>query len=173
MAAAAPADPRGKSPRMSGRGFVEVDRNGLEILNRTECFRLLATATIGRVGVTVGALPVILPVNFRVVGDRIVFRTGIGTKLDAATSNAIVAFEVDAMEPFSHAGWSVVVTGEAGPASGPDRLAELEKANIPRWAPAGQDRIVELSTEIVTGRRIVPGLRLSAHDGDGRPEGPP
>jgi hypothetical protein len=158
---------------MAGRGFVEVDRNGLEVLDRVECLRLLATATIGRVAVTVGALPVILPVNFRLVGEQIAFRTGVGTKLDAATSNAIVAFEADAMEPFSHAGWSVVVTGAVGPASGPDRLAELERANIPRWAPAGQDRIVELSTEIVTGRRIVPGMRLLARERDGQAVGPP
>ena len=84
---------------VSGKGFVEVDRNGLEVLDRQECLRLLATATIGRIGITLGALPVILPVNFRLVDDRIVFRTGVGTKLDAATCNTIVAFEVDAVDP--------------------------------------------------------------------------
>ena len=151
----------GDGDRGSGKGFVEVDRNGLEVLDRQECLRLLGTATIGRVGIMHGALPVVLPVNFRLVGESIVFRTGAGTKLDAATADAIVAFEVDDVEPFSHAGWSVVVTGRARAVRPPHRLAELERANIPRWAPAGLDRIVEVSTEMVTGRRIVPGLGLA------------
>ncbi len=74
---------------------MEIDRNGLEVLNREECLRLLRHATLGRVAITSGALPQVLPVNFRLFGDRIVFRTGLGTKLDAATSNNVVAFEVD------------------------------------------------------------------------------
>src|SRR4051812_6943273 len=92
---------------------VEIDRNGLEVLDREECMRLLSTVHLGRVAITSGALQVILPVNFRVLDDRIVFRTGCGTKLDAATRGAVVAFEVDTMESLDHRGWSVVVTGVA------------------------------------------------------------
>jgi uncharacterized protein len=135
------------------------DRNGLEILDRKECLRLLATATLGRVGVSLGALPVILPVNFRLVGDRIVFRTGIGTKLDAATDNAVVAFEADEIEPFSHTGWSVTVTGESREVTAPDALMRIRAANLPRWAPTGDGRIVEVDTTVISGRRIVHGRR--------------
>ncbi|HEX4905274.1 MAG TPA: pyridoxamine 5'-phosphate oxidase family protein, partial [Acidimicrobiales bacterium] len=67
---------------------MEIDRNGLEVLDRDECLRLLAQATLGRVGVTIGALPCVVPVNYRIVGDEVVIRTGAGTKLDAATKNA-------------------------------------------------------------------------------------
>jgi nitroimidazol reductase NimA-like FMN-containing flavoprotein (pyridoxamine 5'-phosphate oxidase superfamily) len=138
---------------------MEVDRNGLEVLDRQECLQLLGTATIGRVGVSFGALPVVLPINFRLVGDRIVFLTGVGTKLDAATCNAVVAFEVDEIDTISHAGWSVVVTGEAREVTDGDELAALRSANIPRWAPVGDGRVVALSTTMVSGRRIVPGLK--------------
>jgi nitroimidazol reductase NimA-like FMN-containing flavoprotein (pyridoxamine 5'-phosphate oxidase superfamily) len=148
---------------MTGIADADVDRNGLEILGRAECFRLLATATLGRVGITCGALPTVLPVNFRLVGDRIVFRTGVGTKLAAGTRNAIIAFEVDDIDPFSHTGWSVVVTGEAGEVTEPDELAELAYANIPRWAPSDDDRVVAVSTPMMSGRRIVPGLRAPDH----------
>ena len=143
----------------SARGFVEVDRKGLEVLERTQCLSLLASATLGRLGISLGALPVVLPVNFRLVGERVVFRTSSGTKLDAATSNAVVAFEVDDFEPVSHAGWSVVVTGEARAVTDPAELAELEQARIPRWAPAAGDRIVAIPTTMVSGRRIDPELR--------------
>lgn len=143
---------------------MEVDRNGLQVLDREECLRLLGTATLGRVGITLGALPVVLPINFRLVGDRIVFRTGVGTKLDAATCNAIVSFEADDIESFSHAGWSVVVTGEAREVSEPDALTGLESANIPRWAPSGDGRFVEIPTTMISGRRIVPGLQPGQED---------
>ena len=142
----------------NGQGLVEVDRNGLEVLDRADCLRLLGRATLGRIGITVGALPMVLPVNFRLVGDRIVLRTTAGTKLDAATRGAIVAFEADDFEPMSHAGWSVVVTGEAREVTDPTERAELASANIPRWAPSTDDRMVAIDTAMVSGRRIVPGL---------------
>ena len=60
---------------------MERDRNGLEVLAREECFRLLATLKVGRVALSVGGLPVVVPVNFLVVDEAMVFRTGVGSKL--------------------------------------------------------------------------------------------
>ena len=131
-----------------------VDRNGLEVLERDQCLLLLAGRTLGRLGISAGALPVILPVNYRLVGDRIVFRTSPGTKLDAATRNAVVAFEVDDMDPFDHTGWSVLVTGIARPVDDPADVATLARAGIPRWAPSEGEHIVELPLTMVSGRRI-------------------
>ncbi|MET0729523.1 MAG: pyridoxamine 5'-phosphate oxidase family protein [Acidimicrobiales bacterium] len=135
---------------------MEVDRNGLEVLDRTESLRLLGGATLGRLGVTVGALPTILPINYRLVGDKVLFRTGVGTKLLAATANAVVAFEVDDMDPLWHTGWSVVVTGVASEVTDPVELRAAEAANIARWAPVGPSRIVAVTTEMVSGRRLSP-----------------
>ena len=132
----------------------DLDRNGLQVLDRAECLRLLGTVTLGRIGISSGALPVILPVNFRLVGDRIVFRTSAGTKLDAATRGAVVAFEVDAMDPFEHTGWSVMVTGVARQVTDPAELDAIQPDHVARWAPFGDDCIVAVSTDIVSGRRI-------------------
>jgi uncharacterized protein len=141
----------------SGRSSstVEVDRNGLEVLSRDECLRLLGTAGLGRVAVTTAALPTILPVNFRFDGRDILVRTGRGTKLDAATRNAVVAFEVDEVEPASREGWSVVVTGVARELTDPDELAEAQTPPLDRWASGEDHRVVAISTEMVSGRRIV------------------
>lgn len=135
---------------------MEIDRNGLEVLTRDECLRLLGRATLGRLAITSGALPMVLPVNFRLVGERIVFRTGAGTKLDAATNGNVVAFEVDDMDPLWHTGWSVVVTGVASEVTDPADRAELADVGIPRWAPTDADRIVTVSTAVVSGRRMGP-----------------
>ena len=137
---------------------MEVDRNGLEVLDRGECLRLVATATLGRLAVTSGSLPTVFPVNFLLDHDQILVKTGRGTKLDAATQNAVVAFEVDDFDPLYHSGWSVVVTGVSREVDDPGELAGLRSAPLVRWAPRGHGRIVAISTELVSGRRLVPGL---------------
>lgn len=134
---------------------MEIDRNGLEILDREVCLRLLADATIGRVGVSHGALPVVLPVNFVLTDVGVVFRTRRGTKLDAAVDGAVVAFEADSFDPLFHSGWSVVVTGVAA-VHEVDDLPERARL-APRWAAPGHlddERYVLIPTDIVSGRRV-------------------
>lgn len=143
---------------------MEVDRNGLEVLGRTECLALLATVTLGRIGLTSAALPTILPVNFRLVGDDIVVHTAAGTKLDAATRNAVVAFEADAMDPVEHTGWSVVVTGVAREAVD-DELAALTRVPLARWAPLGDERVIAIAAQLISGRRITHGLTMPNRQG--------
>jgi nitroimidazol reductase NimA-like FMN-containing flavoprotein (pyridoxamine 5'-phosphate oxidase superfamily) len=132
---------------------MDVDRNGLEILDRQECLRLLETSTLGRLALSVNALPMILPVNFLLDGDRILIRTSPGTKLAAATTNAVVAFEVDAMDPFAHAGWSVAVTGMSREVTDPDDLAHIAALPLAHWAPT-DGHVVAVSTDVISGRRL-------------------
>jgi len=136
---------------------VELDRNGLEVLDRTECLHLLARATFGRVATTASALPTILPVNYCLDGDTIIIRTGEGAKLDAAARNAVVAFEADELDSIYHAGWSVVVTGIAREVTDPEQLTQLQHAPVRRWAPRGDGCVMAISTAVISGRRILPG----------------
>lgn len=46
----------------------------MEKLTRAQCLELMATVPVGRIGVSVKALPVILPVNFVLLGENIVFQ---------------------------------------------------------------------------------------------------
>src|SRR5688572_7047714 len=111
---------------------------GMETLPPGECLRLLAATSVGRVGVSVGALPAILPVNYVLDGDRIVFRTGAGAKLASAVRNAVVCFEVDRVDETWQSGWSVLVTGMATELTG----ADAERARslpLHPWNPAAGD----------------------------------
>jgi len=131
-------------------------RRALDDLSRADALRLLSSATIGRVGVTIGALPAILPVNFGVLDDTIVFRTAPGTKLTAAVQGTVVAFEVDDADTAAETGWSVLVVGRAREIT--DRVA-LERARalgLRPWAPGAHDHFVQISLDMVTGRRIKP-----------------
>jgi nitroimidazol reductase NimA-like FMN-containing flavoprotein (pyridoxamine 5'-phosphate oxidase superfamily) len=142
-------------PSTTSTGLV-LDRNGLQVLDREQCVRLLQRATVGRVGITSGALPAVLPVNFHVDDDRIVFRTGQGTKLDAATRDAVVAFEADEIDPAGRTGWSVMVTGVAQEVTDAGERQRLVEHVSPRWVPGDDGRVVAITMELVSGRRILP-----------------
>jgi nitroimidazol reductase NimA-like FMN-containing flavoprotein (pyridoxamine 5'-phosphate oxidase superfamily) len=133
---------------------METDRNGLEILDRAESLRLLGGAALGRIAVSISALPVILPVNFLLDGERILIRTGEGTKLDAAMRDAVVAFEVDHVDPFGHSGWSVCVTGRATELRDEVDLVRARKLPLPHWASNEVSHFVAVSLDLVSGRRL-------------------
>ena len=142
---------------------MDMDRNGLEVLDHAECLRLLSTAVIGRLGLSSGALPLILPVNFVLDGDRILVRTSEGTKLDRALAKAVVAFEADDIDPLRHTGWSVAVTGVATVVTDPDDLARVRRLPLAHWAHGPGENVVALSLELVSGRRIpAPGAQVGA-----------
>ncbi len=117
---------------------------------------LLAPGGVGRVGVTIAGLPVIMPVNYAYVDGEVLFRTGEGTKLNAATQRAVVAFEVDAYDAHSAAGWSVLVIGRSSVVTDPAELARFESCEITPWADGARNNYVRLRPELVTGRRITP-----------------
>ena len=123
--------------------MMEIDRNGLEVLDRAECLRLLSHQTLGRVAFTSGALPCVLPVHFHLQDDTILVRTRRGGRLDAALQDAVVAFEVDDLDRVTHAGWSVAVTGVATEVTDrrrgrpgerrASRPVAVARARIPSW----------------------------------------
>jgi nitroimidazol reductase NimA-like FMN-containing flavoprotein (pyridoxamine 5'-phosphate oxidase superfamily) len=133
---------------------VEVDRNGLQMLDSEECTALLAGAVVGRIAITSNALPVVLPVNFVLLEDHIVVRTGRGTKLDAATRNTVVAFEVDELDAREGTGWSVLVTGVAHELIAPEEIAAADVSPPARWAPGPEGRYIAISVDMISGRRI-------------------
>lgn len=125
-------------------------------LDRSECLRLVASRSVGRLGLTIGALPTVIPVNYRLIGERLYFRIGDDEKLRAATTCAVVAFQVDDIDESEHGGWSVVLTGIAEPIEHADIQERLESIGIPDWLPAARHAIVGLATDVVAGCRFNP-----------------
>ena len=74
---------------------------------------LLARASMGRIGVSVDALPAIVPVWIALMNDSVVFRTVPGTKLAYAATGSVLAVEAEEYDPSTRAGWSVLVRGIA------------------------------------------------------------
>ena len=126
----------------------------LAALTDAECLALLGDAGIGRVGLSIDALPVVLPVNFVLDGDRILFRTGTGSKLQQALEGAVVCFEVDQVDRIYHAGWSVLATGHAGEVTDPADLERIRTLPLRPWAHLDEEHVVEIRIELLSGRRL-------------------
>jgi uncharacterized protein len=146
----------GRTVRLLQTRCVEFDRNGLEVLSRDECMRLMARSQIGRVVVTQKALPAAFPVNFVVLDNDVAFATRAGSKLEAAMAEQVVAFEVDEIDPLSQTGWSVLVQGRASVVDDVDELARVRAMPLVPWAAGRGFRLVRVCSEIISGRRVVP-----------------
>lgn len=127
---------------------------GLELLDDGDCLALLRSVPIGRVGVSVEALPAIFPVNFVLDGWDVVFRTGSGTKLAAAAEKAVVVFEADHFDAFEHTGWSVMAVGKAQAVTDGMEIARLSHLPLAPWAAGSRDHFVRIPIELMSGRRI-------------------
>jgi uncharacterized protein len=130
---------------------------GLELLTEEKCWELLASGRVGRVGVTVGALPAIFPVNYAVIDGGIVFRTAPGTKLAAATAGTVVAFEVDDLRAADRSGWSVLAVGRSQVVHDLDVTLQVLAAGLEPWAEGNRTNIVRVTPELLSGRRLVHG----------------
>lgn len=126
----------------------------LTTMSDAECRSLLAAASVGRIGLSIDALPVVMPVNFVVDGDRVVFRTGTGAKLRQALQGAVVCFEVDDVDRLYHTGWSVLVTGHAAEIADRTELDRVRALPLRSWAELDEEHFVEIRIELLSGRRV-------------------
>lgn len=109
-----------------------------------------------------GAMPAILPVNFTMYGDDIVFRTAPGTKFTAAVLGCVVAFQIDEFEAETEAGWSVMAVGRAVEITDPTILREIDSLPLQPWAAGAKDHVVLIRVEHLTGRRILDAAPATA-----------
>ena len=128
-------------------------------LDRGECLRLLGSAAIGRIAVSVPDWdqPVIRPVNylFDEPSQSLLIRSGRGSKLDALIRSAKAAFEVDGTDAAGRIGWSVIVHGVCEEIKHPSELRRVEALDLQPWAPGHQGHWIRIRVNTVSGRRIV------------------
>lgn len=119
---------------------------------------LLATVSLGRIVFTRHALPAVRPVNHFVDGEDIIVRIHEGGALGSLAAPAeapgvVVAYEADVIDPDTHLGWSVVVTGYARPVADiddADRYADV----LHPWAGPPATGALRIRPDLVTGFRL-------------------
>jgi nitroimidazol reductase NimA-like FMN-containing flavoprotein (pyridoxamine 5'-phosphate oxidase superfamily) len=135
------------------------------IVPRDECLRLLASQAFGRVAmirhVLPDAMPAIIPVNYALADEAVLFRTASSTVLsDAAGRRATVAFETDHIDLSTSTGWSVTVTGPLSEVTDKAELRHFRDEEPRPWAPGERDLLLRVEIQYLTGRRI--SLRTGA-----------
>lgn len=126
---------------------------GLEILSEEVCLELLSREEVGRIAVSVSALPAIFPVNYRLIDGDVLFLTGAGIKANAAIEGNVVGFEVDHIDPESRTGWSVLIVGQARLVGASER-ATMGDLDLSPWAGGLRSHLVRIHPELISGRRI-------------------
>jgi nitroimidazol reductase NimA-like FMN-containing flavoprotein (pyridoxamine 5'-phosphate oxidase superfamily) len=129
---------------------------GTVAMAHDECLARLRTLRyLGRVGfVSRAGRPLVLPVNYVVDGDAVVFSTAEDSELGALPAGTHVAFEIDEIRALYHAGWSVVVQGRVHPVTEPAELARLRRGPLRSWARGARERWVRISIDEISGRVV-------------------
>jgi nitroimidazol reductase NimA-like FMN-containing flavoprotein (pyridoxamine 5'-phosphate oxidase superfamily) len=136
--------------RIKTVAYQSDDHAEFEELGQAECLELVASMSIGRLAVVdEGPSPLVVPVNYVLDGDVVVFRTGPGSKLHALRETP-VSFQVDLIDPLHRTGWSVLIRGVAYDAL--DR--EVAHLVIEPWAPGDKHHWIRVLPVAITGRRI-------------------
>ena len=128
-----------------GNPYLLSMGDGDDLIPEEECWQLLAGASVGRVALSIHALPAIIPVQYYLDGRKLAVCLG-HRELPERSLNAVVAFAADAIDPIGRSGWSVQVQGRSA---------------IPRqrrtgddcgWTAAGQ--VVQIHPATVSGYRM-------------------
>ncbi|MEU3556562.1 pyridoxamine 5'-phosphate oxidase family protein [Streptomyces fragilis] len=159
-------DATGRTVTAGGRAEPSSDartggpeaRRGIP-LDEAEALRLMSTVSLGRLVFTRQALPTVRAVSHLLDDGDIVIRTPDAAALLAhglpdARRGVVVAYEAGSIDPRTHLGWSVSVTGYALPVE--DR-ADLERYRslLRPLGPPHADRPVRIRPELVTGVLLV------------------
>jgi nitroimidazol reductase NimA-like FMN-containing flavoprotein (pyridoxamine 5'-phosphate oxidase superfamily) len=115
-----------------------------ENIPANECWELLQSEHLGRVALSVAALPAMVPVAYSVEGaESTISLDALQAMPTTAVDEAVIAFEVDTLDPQTHHGWIVHIVG-TGRVSAPTK--------------DGRDgdvrRVVNLVPAIITGQRL-------------------
>ena len=127
-------------------------------MSTEECQRLLRAGSVGRVAVSTPVGPHIVPVNYLVSEDAVIFRTSPYSVLGSHARNSLVAFEIDHLDPGQDHSWSVVVRGRCEFIDDPRDLETPGETKRPTaWAAGSRNLFLRLPLTEVTGRSLAGG----------------
>ena len=127
----------------------------LENLSAAECKAHIAAGGVGRFLFNQASRgPVAIPVNYRMDGDDVVFRTASGGSILEAMDQERVSFDVDHLDDALAEGWSVLLTGTASIITDQTELAQAEALDVEPWAGGDRPVYVRLTVSQLSGRRI-------------------
>ena len=133
------------NPKVNPR-VDEIDEAG--------CRALLTTQHIGRVAYISDGEPMIVPVDYEVFQDMIVFRSDPGHKLSHIPLTR-VCFEVDGSHD-PDVVWSVIVHGTARDVTTAlnEQYEQMRQSRVPTFATLADPHWLTVEIDAITGRRL-------------------
>ena len=124
-----------------------------------ECLTLLRRKDVGRIAMTTPAGLRILPVNYSVHEEQVVFRTLPYGEIANNVVDAEVAFEVDELDESLRNGWSVMAAGPCRRIEDPAQVQLVRATDDPEpWAEGQRNLYFRIDWTTLTGRQLgLPG----------------
>ena len=133
---------------------------GVAELTEADCLALIAGGGIGRIAYPGRYGQTVLPVNYQLLDNTIVFRTGEDSPLEEDLQTGIrhaeyqVAFEIDEINLAEKNGWSVLVQGSAHHIDSDAERAAARQTGVQPWSGGAKDHSLRVVPTRITGRRI-------------------
>jgi nitroimidazol reductase NimA-like FMN-containing flavoprotein (pyridoxamine 5'-phosphate oxidase superfamily) len=135
-----------KAPRPAQTDeFAELDEG--------VCLGHLKSENVGHLGLTSGALPIVTPIRYRLVGRSLVFATESGAKLTSARRNAVACLEIAGTEASTGIDWTVLATGRLREVTDPSFITAGNGAALRPWGLLTAEHVVALDIELLSGAR--------------------
>lgn len=134
---------------------MAANTEAVTTLTPEEAWALLTTQKVGRLVTRVTDFLDIVPLNYVVDGESIVFRTAAGSKLSQLTINNEIAFETDSFDDVS--GWSVVIHGTAAKVEIEAEILACEKLDLKPFVATMKPNFVRITPRSISGRSFVFG----------------
>jgi nitroimidazol reductase NimA-like FMN-containing flavoprotein (pyridoxamine 5'-phosphate oxidase superfamily) len=131
---------------------MHATQPAIDELTPADCWTLLRGTGLGRLATSADRFVDILPVNYFVHDETILFRTAAGSKLVNIALNSLVAFEVDGVDTRWH--WSVVIHGRAEQLLSEADAIESGVMELVSWSPTAKHTYVRITPTDINGRRI-------------------
>lgn len=127
------------------------EEDPVTLLTDEQCWELLRAHEFGRLAYHLGDEVHIVPINYAVDHDTLLFRTDEGSKLLGVVMNSDVAFEIDQYD--DELARSVVVRGRARVLE-EDEEHRAENVPLRPWVATPKYNVVEILPKQVTGREF-------------------
>lgn len=134
-----------------------MQRRGPFELEPELCRSLLASVDTGRVGMSTPLGPHVAPVGYTVVDDAIILWTPPYSVVARCAPGALIAFEVDHVDPVTRDGWCVQARGRAELLSDPatlETLAPVLSMHPDPWEERGRRYYLRIRWTELTGQAV-------------------
>lgn len=152
----------------------------MEPVKREEALDILASQPVGHLGIVIDSHPYVTPMSFVMDGERLLFRTMAGQKLDGIRANPTVCIETAEYNPDTGDWVSVIIRGMARLVDDPDTrqgvvarlFAKYEKVMGSPLSGGGglmplggTPYVIEVPIDEVTGMSSGRGMRVRTKPG--------